>query len=245
MATQLQPPLELAVNVQAPTLLSLLMSDLRSKARWCYGRSDWKAVIKALLTDGTTAMVLYRLMQWSRKWRLLPLEMAFNKLNGACCSCVIGRGAELGPGFVLIHSQGVVINGQVRGGSNVFIEHQVTIGAERRENPVLGCDIFVGAGAKIIGSVSIGDGARVGANAVVVHDVPAGATVVGIPARVVRRRKSGSGAPNEAVPAFDNERPRAGLDTSPVLKESQASPNGTCEVSTSNPRFEARLNREG
>jgi serine O-acetyltransferase len=57
---------------------------------------------------------------------------------------------------------------------------------------VLGNDIFVGAGAKIIGTVSIGDGARVGANAVVVHDVPAGATVVGIPARIVRQRDAGT-----------------------------------------------------
>ena len=114
--------------------------------------------------------------------------MIFNKLNGVCCSCIIGRGAEFGPGFVLIHSLGVVINGQVRGGSNIFVEQQVTIGAERRQSPQLGNDIFIGAGAKIIGAVTIGDGARVGANAVVVHDVGVGATMVGIPARVVRQR---------------------------------------------------------
>jgi serine O-acetyltransferase len=147
-------------------------------------------------------MIVYRLMQWSRKWRLVPLEMLLNKFNGLFCSCIIGRGADFGPGFVLVHSQGVVINGQVRGGSNVFIEHQVTIGAERRESPVLGSDIFIGAGAKIIGRVKIGDGARVGANAVVVHDVPAGATVVGIPARVVRRRgDDDTAAPEEPLPA--------------------------------------------
>jgi serine O-acetyltransferase len=114
--------------------------------------------------------------------------MLFNKVNGFCCACIIGRGAEFGPGFVVIHSQGIVINGQVRGGSNLHFEHQVTIGDQRRQVPQLGNDIYFGAGAKIIGPVTIGDGARVGANAVVVHDVPAGATVVGIPARVVRQR---------------------------------------------------------
>jgi serine O-acetyltransferase len=134
-------------------------------------------------------MVWYRLMQWAGRWKLMPLEMVFNKMNAICCNCIIGRGAQFGPGFVLVHSTGVVINGSVRAGRNLTLEHQVTIGAERRLSPAIGDDVFVGAGAKIIGSVTIGDGAKVGANAVVVHDVPAGSTVVGIPARVVRRRE--------------------------------------------------------
>jgi serine O-acetyltransferase len=174
------------------SLFRLIAGDLRAKSAWCYGGSDWKGLVRTLLTDGTAAMITYRLMQWSRRWKLVPLEMFFNKLNGVCCSCIIGRGAEFGAGFVLIHSQGVVINGRVVAGRNVFIEHQVTIGAERRESPVLGNDIFVGAGAKIVGAVVVGDRATVGANAVVVHDVPAGATVVGIPARVVRQTPVGS-----------------------------------------------------
>ena len=125
----------------------------------------------------------------ARRWRLFPFEMLFNRINTMFCNCIIGRGADFGPGFVLIHSIGVVINGSVRGGSNVKIEHQVTIGAERRQSPVIGNDVFIGAGAKVIGSVTIGDGARIGANAVVVHDVPANTTVVGIPAKVIRVRR--------------------------------------------------------
>jgi serine O-acetyltransferase len=135
-------------------------------------------------------MIVYRMMQWARRWRLSPLEMLFNKLNAVCCNCIIGRGAEFGPGFVLIHATGVVINGLVSGGSNVSIEHQVTIGAEGRRSPVLGQGVFIGAGAKIIGPVTVGNGARIGANAVVVHDVPEYATAVGVPARVVRRQGS-------------------------------------------------------
>jgi serine O-acetyltransferase len=95
-----------------PSLLRLVRADLRRKARWCYGSTRRAAVLKALLTDGTAAMLLYRLMQWARRWRLAPLEMLFNKLNAVCCNCVIGRGAEFGPGFVLVHSTGVVINGR-------------------------------------------------------------------------------------------------------------------------------------
>jgi serine O-acetyltransferase len=170
-------------------LFSLIASDLRAKAEWNYERVDRKAVLKALATDGTGAMLLYRLMQWAGLHGLKPLEIIFGRANAVLNNCIIGRGAQFGPGFVLIHATGIVINGTVRGGRGVHLEHQVTIGAERRRSPVLGDHVFVGAGAKILGDVCVGDHARVGANAVVVKDVPPHSTVVGIPGRVVRRRQ--------------------------------------------------------
>lgn len=166
----------------------IFLHDLRAKAAWCYGTCTTRTMLKALLTDGTFAMAMYRMMQASHRWHLAPLAMVFNKINAVFGQCIIGRGAVFGPGFVLVHSQGVVINGRVRGGSHVYLEHQVTIGAEKDLSPVLGDDIFVGAGAKIIGPVTIGDGARIGANAVVVKDVPDGATVGGVPARILKMR---------------------------------------------------------
>ena len=170
------------------SLTTLIAGDLRAKAEWCYRDSSRRAMVRVALTDGTAAMVLYRLMQWSRQRRLVPLEMLFNRLNSIVSNCIIGRGAEFGPRFVLVHATGVVINGAVQGGSDVYLEHQVTIGAERGLSPRLGDSVFVGAGAKIVGPVQVGDGARIGANAVVVRDVPAHTTVVGIPAQVVRER---------------------------------------------------------
>ncbi len=167
--------------------LRLIRSDLRAKARWLYESDGLDAQLKTAATDGTAAMVLYRLMQGARRAHLPALEMLFNKLNTTLGGCIIGRGAEFGPGFVLIHAQGVVINGAVRGGADVKIEHQVTIGAEGRESPVLGDGVFVGAGAKIIGAVTVGDRARIGANAVVVRDVPPETTAVGVPAKVLVR----------------------------------------------------------
>lgn len=170
-------------------LFSDTVNDLRLKAQWSYGESRGLGpMLRVLLTDGSMAIVFYRLMQWSRRHRLVPLEMLANRLNGMFCNCFIGRGAEFGRGFVLLHADGVVINRLVRGGDNIYVEHQVTIGADRGTSPVLANNIFIGAGAKILGPVTIGDGARVGANAVVVTDVPAYATVVGVPAKVVRQR---------------------------------------------------------
>ncbi len=168
--------------------LAMLGEDLKQKAQQYYGSRERGAVLKTLTTDGTTSMVLYRLMQGSRDAGLAPLEMLFNKLN-AFSGCVIGRGADFGPGFVLFHSHGVVINGKVRGGSNVHLQHEVTIGDNGYgETPVLGSNILIGAGAKVIGPIQIGDGARIGANAVVVKDVEPETTVVGIPAKPVPRK---------------------------------------------------------
>ena len=193
--------------------LRLVMSDLRAKAEWCYESRGWKAVVKVLLTDGTPAMILYRLMQWSRRWKLSPLELFFNRANTIFCSCIIGRGAEFGPRFVLIHSLGVVINGNVRGGSGIKIEHQVTIGAEKRQTPSIGDDVFFGAGCKVIGAVTIGEGVRIGANAVVVKDVPAFSTVVGIPPAQMIKPRSPATVTIEAAA----EGPPADRQTSPAL----------------------------
>jgi serine O-acetyltransferase len=187
------------------SLWQLIAADLRAKAAWCYGSTSRRAMLKVLFSDGTAAMVLFRLMQAARRWRLSPLEMVFNKLNSICCNCIIGRGADFGPGFVLIHSTGVVINGQTRGGEHVYLEHQVTIGAERGQSPELGDHVFVGAGAKIVGPVKIGSHCRIGANAVVVRDIPAGATAVGVPAKVVRMRSEAASSitkPAEEVSAY-------------------------------------------
>jgi serine O-acetyltransferase len=167
--------------------ISLIRSDIAAKAQWLYGGNSLRDNIKALCTDGTCAMLLYRLMQASQQRHLVPLAMLFNKLNILFGGCIIGRGASFGPRFVLIHSLGVVINSAVRGGAGIHIEHLVTIGAEQGQTPVLGNNIFIGAGAKIIGGITIGDYARIGANAVVIQDVPDHATAVGVPARNLPR----------------------------------------------------------
>ena len=170
-------------------MFGLIRSDVRAKAEWVYGSVSGKSVLKAFCTDGTFAMIVYRLMQASQRAHLAPLAMLFNKINVVFGRCIIGRNATFGPGFVLVHSYGVVINSSVKGGSGVKLEHQVTIGAEKERAPVLGDNVFVGAGAKVLGSVRVGSDTKIGANAVVVSDVPDGATAVGVPARIVGQER--------------------------------------------------------
>jgi serine O-acetyltransferase len=96
--------------------------------------------------------------------------------------------ATLGRRLMIPHPNGVVIHEDAVVGDDCMIMQQVTIGMiGDGEVPTLGNNIYVGAGAKIIGKLTIGDGARIGANAVVTKDVPAGCTAVGVPARLIHR----------------------------------------------------------
>ena len=175
--------------------MRLLLADLRAKQALYsqYGKSC--SLLKAIVSDGSSANALYRAQSALCRWRLRPLALIPHWINKVLNGCVIGVRAEFGPGFVLIHPIGVVINSSTHGGRNVWLESGVVIGDNRGHCPVLADDIFVGSGAKIIGGVTLGSGARVGANAVVLHDVAAGVTVVGIPAQPVFDRATSELSP--------------------------------------------------
>jgi serine O-acetyltransferase len=166
----------------------MLLADLKAKQRLYSEYGPPVGMWKVILTDGTLAAVLYRLMSALARWRLAPLALLVHLLNKWLNGCVIGVRARFGPGFILIHPVGVVINSRVRGGTNVWIESSVVIGENRGQCPALGDDIFIGSGAKLIGGITVASGAKIGANAVVLHDVAAGSTVGGIPARPLLRK---------------------------------------------------------
>jgi len=94
-------------------------------------------------------------------------------------------GTVIGPGLFISHGQATILSAE-RIGANLWVHQGVTIGWDYQgdRRPIIGDDVFIGAGAKILGAITVGDGARIGANAVVVCDVPPGATAVGIPARI-------------------------------------------------------------
>jgi serine O-acetyltransferase len=97
---------------------------------------------------------------------------------------------RIGGGLLLPHPNGIVIHPSVVIGPNCLIFQQVTLGMAHGGVPTLGGHVDVGAGAKVIGRVRLGDHSNVGANAVVTIDVPEGSTAVGVPARIVGRAKA-------------------------------------------------------
>ena len=171
--------------------LGMLRADMAAKSAWYHGRTGRALAWRMLLSAGSLCAVLYRLTRALARWHLGPAAALVYKMNAFLTGAVIGRGAEFGPGLIVLHSVGLVVNTAVRGGANVVLEGSVTVGAEKGRSPVLGDNVFIGAGAGVIGGVSVGSDARIGANAVVVKDVPAGATAVGVPAKVVRTRSEG------------------------------------------------------
>lgn len=165
------------------------MKDLIYKTECFYGKCTLKGFIKIFFTDGTSCIILYRIAKFFQKVKLGILGWVFLEVNKILNGCVIGRGAEFGKGFVVMHPFGIVVNSSVKAGENIVMESGVVIGAARNGLPVevprLGNNIFIGSGAKILGGIKIGNNVKIGANAVVIKDVPDNVTVVGIPARVV------------------------------------------------------------
>lgn len=104
----------------------------------------------------------------------------------------IHPGAKIGKGLFIDHGMGVVIGETAEVGDNVTIYHGVTLGGTGKDkgkrHPTVGNNVIIGSGAKILGPIIIGDGSKIGANAVVVNEVPAYSTAVGIPARVINER---------------------------------------------------------
>ena len=167
-----------------------ISEDFIHKSECYFGSHPLSRMLRVMISDGSSAVVLYRLYEFFRKIKLEVIGYIFLELNKLLNGCVIGRKAEFEGGFVLMHPIGVVINAGVKGGRNIVLESSVVIGAARNglpvEVPVLGHNIFIGSGAKVLGGIKIGNNVKIGANAVVLNNVPDGATVVGIPARVVK-----------------------------------------------------------
>jgi serine O-acetyltransferase len=163
----------------------------RYKATGCRGKDLW-------LNAAVWSIGCYRLANWlyvTRPFVLIriPLKVvsfAANKWCEVFMEMCIDPQATIGPGLYIGHIGGVHINPQAVLGKNCDIAHRVTIGTSamgRQGAPVLGDGVYVGTGATLVGKIKVGDGAKIAANTLVMSNVPAGATVMGVPGRIVMR----------------------------------------------------------
>lgn len=158
-------------------------------------RSRWEVV---LCYPGFHAIVFHRVSHplWMRGWRVLARWIS--QIGRFVTGIEIHPGAVIGKSFFVDHGMGVVVGETAVIGDNVTLYQSVTLGGvspsvdsdsqrEQKRHPTLGDNVIVGSGAQVLGPISVGHGARVGANAVVTKDVPCCVTVVGIPAKQVSK----------------------------------------------------------
>lgn len=160
-------------------LLRQVLDDARELAR-SYTHPVRKR--RVIGTDGFQLLLIHRLREQARRHRVPLANHLLRRISTAVYGTEIGNDVSLGVGVNFIHPMAVVLGGDARIGARVRFMGSNTVGTARDNGyPVIEDDVMVGAGARILGPIRVGRGAIIGANAVVLHDVPAGAVVTGVP----------------------------------------------------------------
>ena len=145
-----------------------------------------------LCYPGLHALILYRFAHRLYKWHIPLVPRIISYITRIITGIEIHPAAKIGRRFFIDHGEGVVIGATTEIGDDVLIYQQVTLGGTGKEHgkrhPTLGNNVIVGAGAKVLGNITLGDFVRVGAGSVVVEDVPEYSTVVGVPGRIVHQK---------------------------------------------------------
>ncbi|MEQ8426839.1 MAG: serine O-acetyltransferase [Gammaproteobacteria bacterium] len=164
-----------------------------------------RSVLETIFTcPGFQAIVMHRFNHWLWKKKLYLLARMTAHISRFLTGIEIHPGAVIGRRFFIDHGMGIVIGETAEIGDDVSIYHGVTLGGttwnKGKRHPTLNNNVVVGAGAKILGPITVGEGARIGCNAVVVKDIPPAATVVGVPGHVVVKKDvSSKSAQREAM----------------------------------------------
>lgn len=153
-------------------------------------RNAWDVIT---LYPGLQAIWAHRVNHWLWTHGLKWLARANANLSRWVTGIEIHPAAVIGRRFFIDHGMGVVIGETAKIGDDCTLYHGVTLGGttwnKGKRHPTLGNNVVIGAGGKVLGPIKVGDGARIGSNSVVVQEVPVGATVVGIPGRIVQESK--------------------------------------------------------
>lgn len=143
-----------------------------------------------LLYNGLHATINYRIAHWLHLHHCRFLARWLSQVSKFFTGIEIHPGATIGRRFVIDHGTGIVIGETAEIGDDCLLYQNVTLGGTGKDvgkrHPTLGNNVMVGSGAKVLGPFKVGDNARIAANSVVLREVPANATVVGVPGRVVK-----------------------------------------------------------
>ena len=166
-----------------------------------------KSTLSVVLTyPGVKAVLLHQIANFFHMAGFDLIARIISQTSRFFTGIEIHPGAKIGKNLFIDHGMGVVIGETSEIGNNVTIYHAVTLGgispsidSERqrheKRHPTIGNDVVIGSGAQIIGPIKVGNGSRIAANAVVVNDVPEGATMVGVPAKVIKTGNKGNFRP--------------------------------------------------
>ena len=145
-----------------------------------------------LLYPGYHAILYHRVAHFFYKLHLYFIARLISQINRGFTGIEIHPGAQIGKRLFIDHGMGIVIGETAIIGDDCLIYHQVTLGGmsskDEKRHPTLGNNVMVGTGAKILGNIHIGDNVKIGANCIVIHDVEAGKTVVGVPGQVLIKK---------------------------------------------------------
>ncbi len=173
--------------------LAIIASLFRKELKATYERDPAATnYLEVLLTyAGLHAVILYRIAHFLRGVKVPILPRVISQIARALTGIEIHPGAVIGKSFFIDHGTGVVIGETAVIGDNVTIFQGVTLGGTGKErgkrHPDIGNNVVIGTGAKVLGNILIGDNSYIGANAVVLNDVPQNSTVVGVPGRVTKQ----------------------------------------------------------
>ncbi|MDQ6929884.1 MAG: serine O-acetyltransferase [Candidatus Eremiobacteraeota bacterium] len=167
--------------------LETLLADLRAPLERDPAATSWVDVV--LSYPGFHAITAHRMIHVLARAQIPVLPRFLAHINRFITGIEIHPAARIGQGFFIDHGMGVVIGATAEVGDNVTLYQGVTLGgtslSHGKRHPTLGNNVVVGAGASVLGAITVGNNSRIGGGSVVVRDVPPNATVVGVPARVV------------------------------------------------------------
>lgn len=178
-------------------MLKILRYDIKRYINKHSGRISIKNYLYFLFEQGIWALIVYRYGRWARGIKIPILDLllklsAFlgHKIIEIATSISLPASAEIGKGFYIGHFGGIIVHSNAKIGEGCSIGTGVVVGTRglgSKGVPIIGNNVYIGVGAKVLGGINIGNNVKIGANSVVISDIPDNATAVGIPAKVVKK----------------------------------------------------------